>query len=309
MYVLAQRMRNLGALAAFILVAPALAGCASSPNASSRSPDVVVSFYPLAYMTQRIVGDKLSVGTVIPADAEPHDYELKPSDQSALDHAKLIIFAGPGLELFLDKAEQNANAAHVPFVVASEGIELQNSSSSDEPGFDPHVWVDPVTAAREAQNIEAKLEQIDPANGVSYKANLASFLADLRGIDGAYRAGLAHCAQSKIITTHAAFGYLARSYNFTQYAISGLAPDAEPSAAKVKETVDLAKRENITTIFFESLVSPAVAQAIAAELPNGKTAVLDPIEGIPDQDVAHGATYLTIMLENLDQLRNAMGCA
>jgi zinc transport system substrate-binding protein len=299
-------MRHFGALVGLALLAPALAGCAA-PTGTAR-PDVVVSFYPLAYMTQRIVGDKMSVGTIIPADAEPHDYELKPSDQTALDHAKLIVFAGPGLELFLDKAEQNANAAHVPYVVASEGLELQNSSDSTEPGLDPHVWVDPVTAQQEARNIESKLEQVDPANAGAYKSNLDSFLADLRGIDGAYHAGLAHCSQSKIITTHAAFGYLARSYGFTQYAISGLSPDAEPSAAKVKETVDLAKRENITTIFFESLVNPAVAQAIAAELPNGKTMVLDPIEGIPDEDAAHGATYLTVMLENLDHLRAAMGC-
>src|ERR1051326_8947826 len=101
-----------------VLVAPALAGCANAPNASGKDPGVLVSFYPLAYLTQRIVGDKMSVGAIIPSDAEPHDYELKPSDQGAMDHAKLIVFAGPGLEVFLDKAKQNADAARVPYVVA-----------------------------------------------------------------------------------------------------------------------------------------------------------------------------------------------
>jgi zinc transport system substrate-binding protein len=301
-------MRPLAVLALAALVATSLAGCAS-PSGGGRA-DVVASFYPLAYLTQRIAGGQMTVGTLIPSDVEPHDYELKPSDQSALDHAKLIVFAGPGLEAFLDKAKQNADAARVPYVVASEGIELQSSSDAAEPGLDPHVWVDPVAAQQEARNVEAKLEQVDPAHAQAYQANLASLLSDLRSVDAAYRGGLARCAQDHVITTHAAFGYLARDYGFTQFAISGLSPDeSEPSAQKVKETVDLAKKENVTTIFFESLVSPAVAQAIASELPHGRTDVLDPIEGIPDADAAHGETYLTLMLKNLDHLRVALGCA
>jgi zinc transport system substrate-binding protein len=304
-------MRPASAALVVILLAPALAGCAANPSSSSSSktPDVLASFYPLAYMTQRIVGDKLTVGTIIPADAEPHDYELKPSDETALGHAKLLVFAGPGLELFLDKATQGAKEANVSYVVTSEGLALRDAPpGSGETGTDPHTWVDPVTAMTMARNVEAGVEKADPANAAAYKGNLDSLLADLRSVDAAYRGALAHCAHAKIITTHAAFGYLASDYGFTQFAISGLAPDAEPSAEKVKETVDLARRENISTIFFESLVSPAVAQAIAAELPGGRTAVLDPIEGVPDEDAAHGEDYLTIMLHNLDQLRSVMGC-
>jgi zinc transport system substrate-binding protein len=198
-------------LVVLALLAPALAGCAAP--SSAKGPEVVASFYPLAYLTQRIVGDKLSVRTLIPADVEPHDYELKPSDQGALDHAKLIVFAGPCLETFLDRAKQNADAARVPYVVASQGIALR--ASADEPGIDPHVWVDPVGAQQEARNVEAKLEQVDPANAAAYRANLGALLADLRGVDAAYRGALAHCAQPRIITTHAAFGYLAKDYDFT----------------------------------------------------------------------------------------------
>src|SRR5437879_5908648 len=118
-------MRHAPALTVILLVTvPLLAGCAGPSQGSAKGPQVLASFYPLAYMTQRIVGDKMSVGTIIPADAEPHDYELKPSDQSALDRARLIVFAGSGLELFFDKATRDAKAAGVPYVVASDGLEL-----------------------------------------------------------------------------------------------------------------------------------------------------------------------------------------
>jgi len=281
-----------------LLLAPLLAGCATAPTRGS--PDVVASFYPLAYLAQRIVGDKLTVGTLVPADAEPHDYDLKPSDQDALERAKLVVFAGPGLETFLDKAKQNADAARVPYVVASEGLAGAG---------DPHAWLDPVEAATMAQRIEAKLETVDPANAASYQANLASLLAELRSLDAAYREGLAHCAKPRIVTTHEAFGHVARRYHFSQFAVSGLSPEAEPSAARVKEAVETAKRENVTTIFFETLVSDAVAKAIAAELPEGRTEVLDPIEGVSAADAARGETYATLMLKNLDHLRAAMECA
>ena len=94
--------------------------------------------------------------------------------------------------------------------------------------------------------------------------------------------GLETCARREFITSHAAFGYLARHYRLEQIAISGLSPEAEPSPARIAEVQDEAREHRITTIFYETLVSPAVAESIAGDL-GLRTDVLDPIEGITDQ--------------------------
>jgi zinc transport system substrate-binding protein len=230
---------------------------------------------------------------------------LKPGDAAALSRTKLVVVQGARFEPFLDKVVQNAQRANIPVVVASEGIALRSTSA--EHGLDPHTWVNPVTAAVEARNIERALEKVDSANASAYAQNLASLLSDLGGVDAAYRGSLAHCAKRKIVTTHAAFGYLAAEYEFTQFPISGFAPDAEPSAVKIKEMVDLARREKITTIFFETLANPQVARVVAEEV-HAKTAVLDPIEGVTAEGAARGETYLSLLLLNLDHLREAMEC-
>jgi zinc transport system substrate-binding protein len=297
------RLRALALLALLAL----LAGCAA-PAATTAGPGVVPSFYPVFYFAQRIAGAQVAE-PLIPADAEPHDYDLKPSDLARIETAKLVVYHGAGLEVFQDKLIATASAHGVPVVAASDGLQTRPSSDPDETGADPHLWLDPVAAQREASNIAAALERADPANAAAYQANLTSLTGDLQALDQAYAQGLAHCAKPRIITTHAAFGYQAARYNFTMHAISGFDPEAEPSAQKVQETADLAKRENITVIFFETLVSPRVAQVIASEIPNGTTAVLDPIEGITPEGKAAGKDYLAVMRDNLAQLKRAMECS
>jgi zinc transport system substrate-binding protein len=278
-----------------------------SPNGSraNDTPQVIASFYPMQYLTDRIAGGRLTVGVLVPQGAQPHDYDLKPGDAAALSRTKLIVLQGAGFEPFLEKVMQNAQQADIPVVIASEGIALR--ASHGEEGMDPHTWLDPVAAAVEARNIERALEKVDPPNARAYERNLASLLSDLRGVDAAYRGALAHCAKRKIVTTHAAFGYLGAEYDFTQFAIGGIAPDAEPSAVKIKEMVDLATQEKITTIFFETLMSPQVASVVAEEV-HAKTQVLDPIEGLTAEGAARGETYLSLLLQNLDHLREAMEC-
>jgi zinc transport system substrate-binding protein len=288
------------------LGASLLTACRSpSGSRANDTPQIITSFYPMQYLTQRIVGGRLTVGVLVPQGAEPHDYDLKPSDAAALSRTKLVVLQGAGFEPFLEKVVRNAQRAGIPVVIASEGITLRTGDGPD--GIDPHTWVDPVAAAVEARNIERALEKVDRPNARVYEQNLESLLSELHGVDAAYRGGLAHCVRRRIVTTHAAFGYIATEYDFTQFAISGFTPDAEPSAVKIKEMVDLAAREKITTIFFETLVSPQVAKLVAEEV-HAKTQVLDPIEGLTAEGAARGETYLSLLLQNLDHLRDAMEC-
>jgi zinc transport system substrate-binding protein len=156
--------------------------------------------------------------------------------------------------------------------------------------------------------IEQGFEQVDPDNARYYGSNRESLNLRLDDLDGEYRRGLAHCVSKDITTSHAAFGYLAATYGLHQVPIFGLSPDAEPSPRQLAGIATFAKQHHVTTIFFESLLSPKISQTIASEI-GAKTMVLDPIEGLPARDLAAGKDYLTAMRQNLANLRTALQCS
>ncbi|WP_340022599.1 metal ABC transporter substrate-binding protein [Paenibacillus sp. FSL K6-1096] len=177
--------------------------------------------------------------------------------------------------------------------------------SHDHGGLDPHVWLDPVMAIGEVRTIEAALSKASPENAAAFKANSEAYIAKLEQLDQEFRDGLKDTKRKDFITQHAAFGYLARQYGLTQVPIAGLSPEQEPSAAQMADIVEFAKANKVTTIFFETLVSSKVADAIAQEI-GAKTAVLNPIEGLTDEDVKNNLDYLGLMRQNLAALTQAL---
>jgi zinc transport system substrate-binding protein len=171
-------------------------------------------------------------------------------------------------------------------------------------GADPHVWLDPVRFATIGDRLAERLATVDPAHADEYRTRGAALRRDLDALDTEFANGLKQCRRKEFVTSHDAFGYLADRYQLSQIAISGLNPDEEPSAQRLAEVSDLARARGVTTIFFESLVSPKLADTIAREV-NVKTAVLDPIEGVED---ATKDDYLSVMRANLVQLRAALEC-
>jgi zinc transport system substrate-binding protein len=170
------------------------------------------------------------------------------------------------------------------------------------------VWLDPKLYERMIGEVEAALSKASPAGASTFRSNADAYIRQISALDDRYRAGLANCQRTTIVTNHAAFGYLASEYGLTQYAISGLAPDAEPSAQRLAQLKDLVQRDGITTIFTEGLVSPKVAQTLANEA-GVSTAVLHTLEGLTDQEVAAGADYGSQMQDNLTTLESALGCS
>ncbi len=171
-------------------------------------------------------------------------------------------------------------------------------------GGDPHVWLDPARFATIGDRLAERLGSVDPAHADEYRTRAAALHRELDALDAEFSAGLRHCQRQQIVTSHEAFGYLADRYELQQIAISGLNPDEEPSAQRLAQVSDLARTHGVTTIFFESLVSPKVADTLAREV-GAKTAILDPIEGIEDV-TKHD--YLSVMRVNLAELRAALGC-
>jgi len=155
-----------------------------------------------------------------------------------------------------------------------------------------------------ADAVAERLETVDPSHATGYRERAAALRRDLTALDGEYQTGLKDCARKEMVVSHEAFGYLADRYHLTQVSITGLTPEEDPGPQRMAEVAQLAKSHGVTTIFFETLVSPAVAEALAKEV-GARAEVLDPIEGLAD-----GATgdYLTVMRENLGRLRTALGC-
>lgn len=277
--------------AIIILVSVTLlaASCGGSSSSGSGQEKVVAAFYPLAYAAEQVGGNRVDVVNLTPAGAEPHDLEVSPRDVADVRSADLVLLLGHGFQPQLEDAA--GTGGHVLRLLDTPGLQrLANG--------DPHVWLDPVRYALIVKRI-----------GVALRAEPAAehFVARLRSLDREYRRNLSDCTRKDIVTSHEAFAYLARRYGLRQIAITGLTPEAEPKPQDLRRVVELVRRTRATTIFFETLVSPRIAETVARET-GTKTAVLNPIEGLTSEEQRRGEEYFTVMRSNLAHLRTALGC-
>lgn len=292
-----------------------LTGCASSGSATGSGSDsgnsgdsggkltIAASFYPLQYVTERIAGDRATVSSLTPPGAEPHDLELSPRDVASISDADIVIYLG-GFQAAVDDAVDAEAKDSATNVATSANLDL-TLAEEGETGTDPHFWLDPQRLAAVSTQIEQRLVKADSAGASVYATNLAKLTADLNTLDGEFRTGLASCANKDLVTSHEAFGYLAARYGLTQVGITGLTPDEEPNPDTLARVTDFVRANKVRTIYYETLISPAIAETVASET-GAQTAVLDPIEGITDH--SQGDDYLAIMRSNLKALKEGQPC-
>ncbi|MFT3860554.1 metal ABC transporter substrate-binding protein [Micropruina sp.] len=297
-------------------------GQPSSPAASTAAStagklSVTVAFYPFQFIAQRVGGDQVNVTSLTAPGSEPHDLELTPKQVAALGQADLVIFQKgfqPAVDTALQNVQVKATVDTASFLtlktLEEEGehaAEGEHSDEEDEPGsLDPHTWLDPSNMVAIAEHVRDALSAADPAAASTFSANTTTLIDDLNKLDDDYRTGLTSCQRTVFITSHEAFGYLAQRYGLQQVGIRGIEPDTEPTAARIAQVQKIARENKVTTIFFETLVSPAVAESVAGDL-GLVTDVLDPLEGITAQ--SRGADYLEVMRSNLTALRKANDCS
>ncbi|WP_213454022.1 metal ABC transporter substrate-binding protein [Rhizomonospora bruguierae] len=294
--------RSLRAAALALLTAAGLAGCTATASVTGDRVAVITAFYPLQFVTERVGGDAVSVDNLTKPGAEPHDLELSPKQVAQVTDADLAVYL-KGFQPAVDDAVGQRDAGKNLDVASVQP--LNAAPPGEEGGLDPHVWLDPVRLGAIADAVATRLGEVDPTHAADYTGRAAALRADLGKLDAEYAAGLANCERHEIVTSHAAFGYLAARYHLTQVALSGLTPEQEPSSQRLATVVEQARAHHATTIFFETLVSPKVAEVIAKEV-GAKTAVLDPIEGLEPGD---SGDYLSVMRSNLSTLRTALGCS
>lgn len=316
-----------------------LSGCRVDRSAAAGGRvSVVASFYPLQYAVEQIGGAHVSATSLTPPGSEPHDLELTPREVVSVAKAQLVVYAD-GFQPAVDSAVQQApsgadldvakaadlslslddvttvgssgagtsehESGHESSVHESSGHE---SSGHDESGHntDPHFWLDPVRYAQVATVIADRLSTIDPTHRADYQAGLTAFTGKLNALNHDFATGLRTCSIRAIVTGHAAFGYLSARYHLQQVGVLGLTPDQEPTPGRLRDVASYVKEHHVTTIYTETLASPAVAQAVARQT-GARVATLDPIEGITEASAAKD--YFGIMRANLAALRTGQDCS
>lgn len=310
-------MRPVRRLAAVLLGAAVLITTACTPSGESGAGDgtsIVVGSYPFQFAAERVAGDLAVVTNLLAPGSDGHGLELSPKQVTAVINADLVVHQS-GYQAALDETITQQQPARVldtadflqllPATEAADGHDHEAADGHDHGVYDPHVWLNPMNLAEIGGQIAAELAEIDPDNAASYAANAARLTDDLTGLDDQFTAGLTNCRTDTFITNHAAFGYLADRYHLHQVGISGLSTEAEPSPARIAEVQQIAREHDLTTIFYETAVSPKLAQTIASDL-GLKTDVLDPLETLSSE--SRGDDYIQVMTANLTSLREANGC-
>ncbi|WP_392670365.1 metal ABC transporter substrate-binding protein [Streptomyces sp. LN785] len=294
----------------------ALSACSAPDAADGRSDgklNVVASFYPMQFLAEQIGGNHVSVTTLTKPGVEPHDLELSPRQIVGLGDAGLVLYL-QGIQPAVDDAIKQSGATHTVDAAKLTTLEDHGTEAGgEEPGHahrgegagaDPHIWLDPVKYAEVAEGFGKSLEKTDPGHAADYRRNTDTLVKKLDALNTAYETGLRSTATRTFITTHSAFGYLAERYGLVQEGIAGIDPEAEPSPARIQEIHDVAKKNKVTTVFFETLASDRTAKTVAGDT-GLRTDVLDPLEGITGK--SKGADYIEVMRSNLAALQKALG--
>lgn len=296
-----------------------LTGCGTQPADTAAGDGrlrVLTSFYPMYDFACKIGGDCIDVTNMVPSGTEPHDWEPSTNDLKNLEKADVFIYNGADMEPWADDLLVSRSDT-LRVVEASENVELRTTDGEHEHAhehedadhhhgdFDPHVWLNPENAKIEMEAIRDALCAADPENSTVFQSNYEKYAAELDALDAEFREKLAPLPNRTIVVAHEAFGYLCDAYGLTQVGIEGLSPDSEPDPGRMAEVIDFVREHSISTIFFEELVSPKVAEAIASET-GAQAKMLSPLEGLSDEQAAAGADYFSVMHDNLAALMEAL---
>jgi zinc transport system substrate-binding protein len=278
----------------------------TTPNTSTHKIKVVASFYPVYEFVKKVGGDKVDASVLMPIGAEPHNFDPTIQQIQGVESATMLVYSGAGIE------STWINKVNPKFAIdTSKGIHLLTGNDPQiHAPTDPHIWLDPILAIQQVENIRDGLSKVDPSNAAYYDQNAQNFIGQLKSLDTSIRGNLisSNCAKRDFIAFHNAFSYFAKQYGLNQHSIEGLTPEGEVLPQRLVQVVQLAKSLGINIIYSEDLVDPRSSQAIADEIPNGKVMVLSPIEGINKQEQQQGIGYLQKMYQNLSALKEGLQC-
>jgi zinc transport system substrate-binding protein len=318
-------MKNVMLAAGLVVVSLLAAACGDSDETAATTGDeagaisVAAAFYPIEEAVRTVGGERVEVTNLVPPGGTAHDLELSGQAAAAIETADLVLYLGEGFQTSVESAVANRDDADSAIDLL-DGIDLRGADAP-VPGVvgevdgtliaggvkDPHFWVDPALFGSMVETVRDALAAADPEGEPTYTANAEAYLAEVDALDADFAAGLEACRGRALVTSHAAFGYLADRYGLIQAPIAGISPEEEPDPKSLAATAAFAREKGVTTVFFETLVPKDLAETVAAEI-GAKTDALDPVEGIAQDQLDEGATYLTIQRDNLQRLESGLGC-
>lgn len=311
-------MKRITALLTVVIIFGIMAsGCSGTGGKSGDSGkiDIYASFYPMYFLASEIAGDKATVTSMVPAGAEPHDWEPTPKFAAELNKADMLIYNGAGMESWMENILPIIDNDNIRIVDASKGIELlkaeEHEGEANEKGhehgiYDPHIWVSPKRLAQQAQTVYEAIKELDPQNAGYYETNMKELVERLNKLDVDIRDSVKSFKSNVIVVSHEAFGYFANDYGLRQIAIRGVNPQDEPSPAEMAKLVQICRENNVRYVFFEKLTSPKLSDTLAREV-GGDTLVLNDAAGLSEEDLKSGKDYISVMYENLENLKKALG--
>lgn len=279
---------------------------------------IMTTFYPVYYLTQRIAGDAAEVSMLLDGNQDAHDYEASARDAVNVQSSDLFIYQSDEMEHFVDQLVKMLDQDQTTVLNSTQGIELLSGEDHEEESeeeeshdhnhdhdhsheYDPHTWMDPMTYAKQAEVIRDALIELDAENEAVYVENTEKLLEELSELDTLYREALANRTDRTIVVQHAAFGYLAHAYDLEQIAITGISSTQEPSAAQIAQMQNFVKEHNVTIIYVEPSLDDAIASTVA-QVSGAQLRPLRTLESVTAEEREQGVDYFTIMKENLVQL-------
>lgn len=320
--------RNSHRTAVFLAVSASLTvnACSASPEgfpaAGADGPDTVrvaANFYPVQFLAQRIGGRHASVDVLTPPGTEPHDLALSGPALHRLQSSDVVLYLGSSFQPDVERAVASLPEGTVTVdLLEVPGLDLLRPPAAgggshgddhdhdpvEETGEkDPHVWLDPVRLKLLAEAAADAMAAADPSRADSYAANLSGLLDELDSLDRELEQQLDRCDRRTLLTSHAAFGYLAERYGLEQIAIAGLSPEDEPDAKTLGDLSKTASAAGVNSVFLEEQLNPALAETVADTI-GATTRALSALEFDPGQ----GQDLITVMQDNGHQISEGLGC-
>ncbi len=292
---------------AFILLLCLLlvVGIPHTGTAEQQKISIVTSLFPLYEFVRSVGGEAVNAKLLLPPGTEPHTWEPRPSDIIRISRSDIFIYMGPEMEPWVSDVLGSVDNENLLVIEVLE--DLENIRSGKEHS-DPHLWLDLSYAVYVVDLITETLKAADAQNSDLFSRNSNRYKDLLMDLDRQFFSQLSTCKKKIFIYGgHSAFGHLARRYGLIQISVYGISPDSEPSPRQVAEIVRTIRKNGIQIVYFEDLVNPRLAQVIADET-GATTAMLNPGGNLTTTLWKKGVTFISLMEDNLMNLRKGLEC-
>ena len=294
-------------------------GACNDADKSAKPFKVLTTFMPITLFTKAVAGNCAEVQALIPTNSGPHDFQAKPADLIALRQAKLLVKNGLGMENFLTKLINSAGNKDLLVIDSSRGIttldspeeeghsepDHSNHSHSSHGEVNPHIWLDPLRAIKQVENIRDGLVKADPSCAASYRSNAATYVAKLKTLNAEITNQLNPYQGKTFVAFHDFAPYFASRYKLKADFLVDV-PELNPSPADLLRVAADVKRSQLKALLSEPQEGERSFNALAKDL-GVKVSVFDPMETGSLQASLNPATYFKVMRSNVADLIKAFG--